>query len=307
MEPRVHYVIVGIFVLLLGSAAIGISLWLAFGDVAYATRTFRIYMNESVAGLFIDAPVSYRGVQVGRVRDLALVPENPEHVQITVDIDADVPIKEGTVAKLNVQGITGIAAIELSGGGADAPDIEAKRGEPYPVIPAVPSLFSRVDATVSELIGNLNMVAHDLHELLTPQTRDYVLQILQNVDALTATVAEQRATLADGIEAFSAFSRNTATASEQLPQLLTQVEGAVVSVQAMAEDIALATRAVQEQVHAGGDSLQTLGGRTLPEIESLLSEMRRLTASFQRLSDRLEDDPRAVLYGSQLDAPGPGE
>src|SRR5690606_8261315 len=73
MEPRVHYVIVGIFVLLLGSAAIGISLWLAYGDVAYATRTFRIYMTESVAGLFVDAPVRYRGVQVGRVRGLTLV------------------------------------------------------------------------------------------------------------------------------------------------------------------------------------------------------------------------------------------
>jgi phospholipid/cholesterol/gamma-HCH transport system substrate-binding protein len=307
MEPRVHYVVVGLFVLLLGSAAIGISLWLAFGDVAYATRTFRIYMNESVAGLFVDAPVRYRGVHVGRVRNLALVPENPEHVQITVDIDAGVSIKEGTVAKLNVQGLTGIAAIELSGGRADAPDIQARPGEPYPVIPAVPSLFSRVDASLSELIGNLNMVAQDLHDLLTPQTREHVLNILNNVDALAATAAEQRTALATGIEAFSAFSRDTAAASARLPQLLTRVEGAVDSIQAVVEDIGLATRAVQEQVHAGGDSLRTLGGRTLPEIESLLSEMRQLTSSFQRLSDRLEDDPRAVLYGPQLDAPGPGE
>ncbi|MFA7387735.1 MAG: MlaD family protein [Thiohalobacteraceae bacterium] len=307
MEPRVHYVIVGIFVLLLGSAAIGISLWLAYGDVAYATRTFRIYMTESVAGLFVDAPVRYRGVQVGRVRGLTLVPENPENVQITVDIDADVPIREGTVAKMNVQGLTGIAAIELSGGRGDAPEIEARPGEAYPVIPAVPSLFSRVDATVSELIGNLNMVATDLHGLLTPQTRDHVLRILENVDTLTATVTEQRAALTEGIAAFSEFSRNTATASEQLPQLLARVEAAVVSIQAMAEDIAGATRLVEGQLHAGGDSLQNLGSRTLPEIESMVSEMRRLTGSFQRLSDRLEDDPRAVLYGPQLDRPGPGE
>lgn len=307
MEPRVHYVIVGIFVLLLGIATVGLSLWLAFGNVAYESRTYRVYMNESVSGLFIDAPVKYRGVQVGRVKDLALMPENPEEVQITMDIDASIPIKEDTTAKLDVQGVTGIASIELSGGSRESPLLEAKPGEPYPVIQPGQSLFTRVDSAVSELIGNLNMVAHDLHALLTPQTRSRFENILTNVDALTASVAEQRVAVGESLAAFATFSANAAEASAQLPQLMARIDTAVGSLQSMVDDISLATIEVREQVHAGGDSLQTLGGRTLPEMESLLVEMRQLTSSFQRLSDRLEEDPRAVLYGPQLEALGPGE
>jgi phospholipid/cholesterol/gamma-HCH transport system substrate-binding protein len=307
MEPRVHYVIVGLFVLLLGTATVGFSLWLAFGDAGYETRTYRIYMTESVAGLFVDAPVKYRGVQIGRVRDLRLDPDNPERVRITVAIDAAVRIKEDTVATLAVQGVTGIASIDLSGGSRESPELKPPPGEDYPVIQSGQSLFTRVDAAVSELIGNLNMVAHDLHALLTPQTRERFTHILANVDELTTTLAQQRAELGEGIAAFSEFSRNAADASTQLPQLLTRVDGAVTSLQGLADDITLATRDVRTQLEAGGDSLQTLGGRTLPEVDSLLAEMRQLTSSFQRLSDRLEEDPRAILYGPQLDPLGPGE
>lgn len=307
MEPRVHYVIVGLFVLVLGVATVGVSLWLAFGDVAYEYKTYRIYMTESVSGLFIDAPVKYRGVQVGRVRDLALVPNDPQRVQITVDIDAKVRITEDTVATLAVQGVTGIASIELSGGDPAAPELQAKAGEPYPVIKPGQSLFTRVDSAVSELIGNLNMVAHDLHALLTPKTREDFARIVQDVAAVTSTVAERREELGRSIDALAEFTRNGAAASAQLPSLMTRMDTAVASLQGMADEIGAASRELRTQMRSGGDSLQTFGGRTLPELESLLSEIRRLTASFQRLSERLEDDPRTLLYGPQLDTPGPGE
>lgn len=307
MEPRIHYVIVGLFVLLLGTATVGLSLWLAFGERAYEYRTYRIYMTESVSGLFIDAPVKYRGVQVGHVRALSLVPDNPEQVQVTVDIDAGVKIKEDTLATLVVQGVTGIASIELSGGSRESPELATRAGEPYPVIKPGQSLFTRVDSAVSELVGNLNKVTHDLHLLLTPQARENFANIIQNVNDLTTTVAGRRAALGEGIDAFAEFSRNTATASAQLPGLMARLDTAISSLQNMSDEIAMTTRELRTQVHAGGDSLQSLGGRTLPEVEALLGEMRQLTVSFQRLSDRLEEDPRALLYGPQLEAPGPGE
>ncbi|MFN2308451.1 MAG: MlaD family protein [Gammaproteobacteria bacterium] len=307
MEPRVHYVIVGIFVLLLGGATVGLSLWLAFGNTAYETRLYRIYMTESVAGLFVDAPVKFRGVQVGRVRELSIDPDNPEQVRVTVAIDSAVRIKEDTVATLAVQGVTGIASIDLSGSSRESPELKAEPGEPYPVIHPGQSLFTRVDAAMSNLLANMNTVMQDMHDLLTPQTRENVTTILANFDQLSTTLAEQRESLGEGIRAFSEFSRQAADASAELPQLLTRVDGAVSAVQGLADDLTLASRDARAQIQAGGDSLKTLGGRTLPELDALLAEMRQLTASFQRLSERLEEDPRAILYGPSLEPLGPGE
>lgn len=307
MEPRAHYVIVGIFVLLLGTATVGLSLWLAFGDIALEYKTYRIYMRESVAGLFIDAPVKYRGVEIGKVRELALDPDNIEQVRVTVDIDNGVAIREDTIAKLAVQGVTGIASIELSGGSLESPILKAKPGEPYPVIEAGPSLFTRVDAAVSELIGNLNMVAHDLHALLTPESRAHFTSVLKNVDDLTKTVAEQREALGKALESFATFADNAAAASVQLPELVARMDKTIAAYQTLADDVAVTSQVVREQAEVGGGSLQDLGSRTLPEAQQLLTDMRQLIAGFQRLSDRLEEDPRAILYGPQVDRLGPGE
>ncbi len=307
MEPRVHYVIVGIFVLLLGSAAVALSLWLAFGQVGYETRGYRVYMTDSVSGLFIDAPVKYRGVQVGRVRDMGLDPERLDRVQLTLDIDASVPIKEDTIATLTFQGVTGIASIDLSGGSRSSPELQAEPGERYPVIQAGPSLMTRLDTAVTELMVNLNQAARDLHLLLASDTRVRVDRILENVDVLTATLAERRQELDTGIESFAEFSRHAAAAGAELPGLLERVDTTLASLEALAGDIGLASEGVQAQLKAGSDSLQVLSGRTLPEVDALLVEMRQLTAGFQRLSDRLEEDPRALLFGPRLDEPGPGE
>jgi phospholipid/cholesterol/gamma-HCH transport system substrate-binding protein len=307
MEPRVHYVIVGLFVMILGTITVGASLWLAYGDISRESRTYRVYMNESVSGLFIDAPVKYRGVQVGNVKALNLVMDGPEQVQVTMEIDAAVKIKEDTVARLDVQGVTGIASIELSGGSRDAPELTAKPGEPYPVIQPGQSLFTRVDSAMTELVGNMNTVMHDLHEMLTPQARESVMNILKNADLLSAALAEQRQSLGDSMVNFSTFSHNLAGASERMPDLLARVDTAVSSIETLSKEMTAATRDARAKLDTGGDTLQTLGGSTLPEVDALVIELRQLTANFQRLSERLEEDPRAVLYGRQLDAPGPGE
>ena len=307
MEPRVHYVIVGLFVMILGTITVGASLWLAYGDISRESRTYRVYMNESVSGLFIDAPVKYRGVQVGNVKALNLVMDGPEQVQVTMEIDAAVKIKEDTVAKLDVQGVTGIASIELSGGSRDAPELVAKPGEPYPVIQPGESLFTRVDSAMTELVGNMNTVMHDLHLMLTPQARESVMNILKNADLLSAALAEQRQSLGEGMVNFSTFSHNLAGASERMPDLLARVDTAVASIETLSKEMSAATRDARVKLNTGGDALQSLGGSTLPEVDALVIELRQLTANFQRLSERLEEDPRAVLYGPQRDAPGPGE
>ena len=88
MEAKVNFVFVGVFVLVLSTALIAGVLWLSSGK--YYRKSYDIYqtyMSESVAGLNLNAPVKYRGVDVGRVRTIALAPENVEQVQLTLDIE----------------------------------------------------------------------------------------------------------------------------------------------------------------------------------------------------------------------------
>ena len=141
-----NYALVGAFVLLLGAVLIGGVLWIASGGTLQKKYDHYLAIeDESVAGLNLNAPVKYNGVEVGKVSDIHLDPANPERVRLTFAIERGTPIKSDTVAVLKTQGLTGIANVELGGGSRDAPPLQPSAQEPYPVIRTKPSLSARLE------------------------------------------------------------------------------------------------------------------------------------------------------------------
>ncbi len=178
MEEKVNFAVVGVFVLLLGAVFIGAVLWLSSGKT-YRTsyEIYRTYMTESVAGLNMNAPVRYRGVEVGRVQKIALAPGNVELVQVTLAIESGTPVKTDTVAMLQTQGLTGIAYVELQGGSRDAPALQMRAGEPYPVIETGPSLRVRLEDSLIDATRILKNVA-----LLSEEFPQISQRILRSTD-----------------------------------------------------------------------------------------------------------------------------
>lgn len=307
MESKVSYTIVGLFVLILGSAAVVISLWLMYGDFRREYNTYWVYMTESVSGLYVDAPVKYRGVVVGKVRDLALDPDDPDRVRVTLDIERDVPIKVDTVATLSVQGLTGIASIELSGGSREAPPLEPSEEPPYPVLKTGPSLFTRLDAAISELIENVNQAARDAHLLLSPDNRTRFSQTLEHIAALTGTVAHHGADLDSILQDGALLFAQTAQASTELGEVLAGIQRSTAAMEDMANEIAATSASIRQVVEAGGQDLQILQRQALPELGSLIEELRELALSLQRLTQRFEQEPQSIIFGPQPGPPGPGE
>ena len=306
METRVQYVLVGLFVILLGGAGIAISLWLAFGDVTERYRTYRVYMDESVTGLYVDAPVRYRGVEVGKVKKIALDPTNPQRVILTLAIREGVPIHQDTYAELRAQGLTGIASIELAGGSPDSPLLEPGPNNPEPVIRAGPSLFRRLDDAVSELIANLNRAARDLDRLLSPDNRQRIAASLEHIERLTARLAEESETLAASIRDAGRFFRRAAEVTEEVPALIADVRSSAQSVQAMAVTFREAGETLKRETTAGSRALQSLSHDLEPKLDAVLGTIGRLADNLDRLVRRLDENPTLLIHGERL-PPGPGE
>ena len=73
MDSKVNNTLVGLFVIILSIALVASILWLSVSTDNKYYNTYQIYMQESVSGLNRQAAVKYRGVEVGTVRDIALV------------------------------------------------------------------------------------------------------------------------------------------------------------------------------------------------------------------------------------------
>lgn len=305
METKLNYTVVGLFVLLLSTALIAGVLWLGGGKQYRKTYdTYLAYLGESVSGLNLNAPVKYRGVEVGMVRQISLDPANPEQVRLEFGIERGTPIKEDTVAVLKVQGLTGIAYVELSGGSRDAPPLKPKRGSKYPVIATGPSLLARLDTAVTDLLTNLDRASDSVNALLDEDNRLAFKSTLADVAAVAHTLAKNRGALDAGMADAAKAMENSARASAELPQLLERIGRSADALEKMATEAARASASARATVENVG---QRLSAESLPEAERLLNELRELTASARRVSEQLEQNPAALLRGRQASPPGPGE
>jgi phospholipid/cholesterol/gamma-HCH transport system substrate-binding protein len=307
VDRKINYAMVGLFVILLGATWVAISLWLTLGDFSSQYTTYRVYMDESVSGLYVDAPVKYRGVEIGKVHSIKLNPDVPGQVQLTLDIESGAPIKEDTIAVLTVQGLTGIAFVDLTGGSLESPLLRAKGNEEYPVIQTGPSFFSRLDTSGTELIANLNILAHSLASVLNAEGARTLRQILANINEITGAFARRQAELEQSVVNASLMLENGAAASGGLKELLDQAGMAARAFQDMAKKIASVSETLERYINKNGSGVEQFSQQTLPELGVLIGELRRLADTMQGLGQRLEDDPRVLLYGRDLEAPGPGE
>ena len=121
MQSKVNYALVGLFAIVLGAFLVGVGFWLTLGGDKTVYDRYLVYFRESVAGLNPKATVGYRGVQVGRVESIRLDPETPDRVEVVLGIERGTPIRRDTIATLSTRGLTGVATIELSGGGESPP------------------------------------------------------------------------------------------------------------------------------------------------------------------------------------------
>jgi phospholipid/cholesterol/gamma-HCH transport system substrate-binding protein len=315
MEEKVNFAVVGVFVIGLAAALIAGVLWLSSGG-AYrrAYDTYWTYMSESVSGLSRDAPVRYRGVEVGRVRRMALAPSHIEQVQLTLDIERGTPVKQDTVAVLRVQGLTGIAYVELSGGSTESPALQSRQGEAYPVIRSGPSLMVRLDSAVTTLLTNLNRTSESLGALLDEDNRREFKQTLADLRILSRTLAARSKAIDSGLANAARTLDNAARFSDGLPRLVERMQESADGFDRMTSELARASRSASSTL-SGADAtlagvradLRQVAAETLPEVRLLLSELRETTTSLRRFSEQVEQNPSLLLFGKAAPKPGPGE
>jgi len=304
----VNFVLVGVFVIVLTTALIAGLLWLSSGKYYHKScDTYLTYMTESVSGLNLNAPVSYRGVDVGRVRQIALAPGDVEQVQVTLDIDRGTPVKDDTVATLETQGLTGIAFVDLTGGHRSSPALQARPGEEYPVIKSTPSLLTHLETSIPALLANLDRVVNNLNALMSEDNRKAVKGTLADLEVLSRTLAARSATIDSGVADAARTMQNAARFTAELPPLVQRLQRSADAFDQMANKLAGAGASATDTLEGSRADIQQFTSETLPEVHELVTELRGLTATLQHVGDEVERNPGILLSGRSPAKRGPGE
>jgi phospholipid/cholesterol/gamma-HCH transport system substrate-binding protein len=227
----------------------------------------RIVFEGSANGLRNGGNVNFNGVRVGEVISVKL--DNPRRVVALTMIENSAPVRKDTVVGLEFQGLTGVAAIALKGGDADAPPVPADE-DGTPVLTADPTALQDISESIRATLANVNRIVAD--------NQDAVKNSLQNVEAFTATLAKN----AEKIEGIMQHADSAMSKADSLMLGLDKIAGG--------KDGGQLAQAVKEMRELA-DNLDKRSG-------ALIADGRRTLSDISRAVNNLDRNPTRLLFGA---------
>ena len=194
METRANYVVVGLFTLAVLAGAFGFVYWLARHGDQGRKDAYDVVFTTSVAGLGKGSAVTFNGIRVGEVEKLALDPRNPQLVRARIRVEGGTPVRYDTRARLELQMLTSVSTVALSGGSPDGPPPESRDGNP-PVIYAEHSGLQDLVAGAQALLGKVDDAVSRISKLAATNEAA-INNTLQNAELLTRNLSK----LADDLQ-----------------------------------------------------------------------------------------------------------
>jgi phospholipid/cholesterol/gamma-HCH transport system substrate-binding protein len=260
---------------------------------------YEIYFDGSVSGLARGSPVRFLGVDVGRVRNLAIARENPSRVRVTAEIDSEAPISGATRASLGLLGLTGLLFIDLQ----QDPDADPARvlgeGQRYPVILSRKGDIEAFVDRLPDLLGDTARLVERVEGLLTDENLKAVSTTLGNVEAasrdlpaVTRSAAELAAELRRTSAEVSALTQEVhAIADTAGPQ----IEASLASVRATAEKMNRTADSLERIVAGNEASLSQFAGSGVADLQALVVDLRGASDEVRALARSLRDQPSSLL------------
>jgi len=307
MENRAHALAAGLFTLVLGAALAAVALWFSKDELKLIP--YDLATDSPVTGLKAEAPVRYRGVDVGKVDDISIDTANSGRVRIRIGVREGTPITKNTYAQLGYQGITGLAYVLL---GDDGKSKEALQSGPDGVaaIRMKPSLMD--DGEV--LFASFAEIADKIKHLLDDENQGHVRRTLANMEEVTQRAGTVARKLEPSLEAMpgliaeaKGLAHDARDSVRKADLLIANANGLALKLDARVDTLAHAVAGAQASVQEVGTAARAVNDETVPRVNALADDLSKETHALGRVINTLGEQPQSLVFGTPPGAPGPGE
>ncbi len=323
MSTKVSPTLIGAFVIGAVALIVIAILLLGSGRLFRQTRDFVLYFDNSVNGLRVGAPVKFKGVEVGTVKDIRLQLEKGAEVnKIPVIIEIDlgkltlrgatpqIAVDREAFHKAVVDGFRGQLETESLVTGLLYVALDFFPGTPinfvqqdnvnnkYPEIPTLPTALEQakgaVDRTLNKLeeidfkrlIDSLTKTSDEVGQLVRVNSPT-VKSILQSVDQ---AMPQLRGAILDFRTLTATANNNVTNVSADLHQTLTAAHSAIEQIAATMKEAETTIISVRATVDPNSP--------TFYELTKSLREVSMAASSIRLLADSLDRNPQSIILGN---------
>ena len=216
MATKAQKIRLGLFFLIAGGVLVFSLLFTAGLSLMKKRVDYLIEFSDlSVGGLRPGAAVKYQGLQIGRVQEHSIAPDDISTVIVEISVEPKMAsaIREDTEAVLAGQGITGIKHIELVAGSSNAAILP-----PGSTIRVGDTFLSDIDRRAEVLTRKIERVLDNLNYMTRRETADHLNRTLASGSSLLQSadlpVLSSRNNLLIAMQELSEALQNVKEASE---------------------------------------------------------------------------------------------
>jgi phospholipid/cholesterol/gamma-HCH transport system substrate-binding protein len=299
METRANYILIGLFTILGFLGMLAFSLWFARVEL---DRQFAYYDVKftSVSGLARASDVRFAGLPVGQVVEVRLSPDNDGSILVRLEVAQDTPVRAGSVATIESQGVTGVSFVGISPGEVGEPLLRDVFTLEVPEIPAGRSMLQSLSEDAPALVEEVLAVVRDISGLINSENVGRVDSILINLERASEGFAQSLddfSVVAGAISGFaieiSNFNVMLEDVTSQAQQLFTTADQTIASIQDLA-------RKTQTTMETGTKTLEQTT-QTMATAQTYITE--DLARTTKELSDGLlETRAQIATLGEEASA-----
>lgn len=274
METKANYALIGLFTIAMVAGLFGFVYW--FQNLGgTGERTFyRVVFDGTVSGLRTGGSVLFNGIRVGEVANLQLSADRPGEVVAVISIEKNVAVRDDTKAGIEFQGLTGIAAVSLTGGSPDHPPLQGSKDNP-------PTIVASRGSTQD----------------VTQGARD----VLRRIDEF---IAENQKAFKETVQNVNNFTAVLAKNTDRIDRILGGLEGLVGSGDGKSGEINEAARSIREladnldkrtaDITTGINHFTATGAK---EIQAVSRDIRATVADIDRTVKNIDRNPSRLFFG----------
>jgi paraquat-inducible protein B len=318
--------LLGTFVLGALALVVAAIVWLSGANPFETLLRGVVYFEGSVSGLYVGAPVTFRGVAVGQVDDIDIEVDSrtleariPVHIRLRPDVvqftgereraDIKTLVDRGLRARLAAQSfVTGQKYIDLDFI-PNSPARFARSGDPT----EIPTLNDRFGALIDQVADlPLADTVQDIRNTLkalqaTLQSSQATLDIA--VKEIATTAQDVRKTLAVANTSIKQVQGSTSAAMDSLKLLTettrTTVETTQPELQRALTGAREATESARQAADAARLALEHVAELSAPEaplrrdIDAAVRDLSQAARGLRDWSELLDEKPNAVIFGRE--------
>jgi phospholipid/cholesterol/gamma-HCH transport system substrate-binding protein len=319
-QGKREQVMVGLFVLIAAALLVG-TVYAVSGMSGAQTKTYHAYFTFA-GGIEPGTAVRYSGgPKVGRVESMRIDPQDPSQIEMTFNVDADLPVKTDSHVKIMALTPLGDNHVEIIPGtpaAAGAPSGAVLPSVAYVDINSVLAQIQSLSPQAQQLVGNLNDRVVELKVTLA-RINDLIDD--QNRANLSAVISNSRGIIEENRPALKSTLANLNNVSARLQPVLDDLQKTSAQANVTLAHLDAAIGENRPDLHQSilelRQSLATVNTLTTQlnqtadvnsdNIDELLENFRDVSENLREITDTIKARPYLLIRSSPPPEHKPGE